>query len=62
MKLSGESLMGEQKYGIDEQRLAQYAQQIKQVVDMGIQVGIMIGGGNIFRAFRSQQGLRPRQG
>ena len=49
MKLSGESLMGEQKYGIDEQRLAQYAQQIKQVVDMGIQVGIMIGGGNIFR-------------
>jgi len=49
LKLSGESLMGEQKYGIDEQRLAQYAQQIKQVVDMGIQVGIMIGGGNIFR-------------
>ena len=48
LKLSGESLMGEQKYGIDEQRLAQYAQQIKQVVDMGIQVGIMIGGGNIF--------------
>jgi uridylate kinase len=49
LKLSGESLMGEQKYGIDEQRLAQYAQQIKQVVDMGIQIGIMIGGGNIFR-------------
>ena len=49
LKLSGESLMGEQKYGIDEQRFAEYAQQIKEVADMGIQIGIMIGGGNIFR-------------
>ena len=49
LKLSGESLMGEQRYGIDEKRLAEYAQQIKEVHDMGVQVGIVIGGGNIFR-------------
>ena len=49
LKLSGESLMGSKQYGIDEQRLAEYAQQIKQVADMGIQIGIVIGGGNIFR-------------
>ncbi len=49
LKLSGESLAGERKQGIDEERLAQYAQQIKEVADMGVQVGIVIGGGNIFR-------------
>lgn len=49
LKLSGESLMGEQKYGIDEKRLAEYAQQIKEVHEMGVQIGIVIGGGNIFR-------------
>ncbi|MBR0274526.1 MAG: UMP kinase [Bacteroidaceae bacterium] len=49
LKLSGESLMGEQKYGIDEKRLAEYAEQIKDVHDMGVQIGIVIGGGNIFR-------------
>ncbi|MBQ2595682.1 MAG: UMP kinase, partial [Bacteroidaceae bacterium] len=49
LKLSGESLMGEQKYGIDEKRLAEYAQQIKEAHEMGVQVGIVIGGGNIFR-------------
>ena len=49
LKLSGESLMGAKQYGIDENRLAEYAQQIKEVADMGIQVGIVIGGGNIFR-------------
>ncbi len=49
LKLSGESLMGEKKYGIDEQRLAQYAEQIKEIHDMGVQIGIVIGGGNIFR-------------
>ena len=49
LKLSGESLMGEQKYGIDEKRLADYARQIREVHDMGVQVGIVIGGGNIFR-------------
>ena len=49
LKLSGESLMGEQGYGIDECRLAQYAEQIKEIHDMGVEVGIVIGGGNIFR-------------
>ncbi len=49
LKLSGESLMGEQRYGIDEKRLAEYAEQIKDVHDMGVQIGIVIGGGNIFR-------------
>ncbi|MBQ7494305.1 MAG: UMP kinase [Bacteroidaceae bacterium] len=49
LKLSGESLIGTQRYGIDEQRLAEYAQQIKDVHDMGVQIGIVIGGGNIFR-------------
>ena len=49
LKLSGESLMGEQKYGIDEKRLGEYAQQIKEIHDMGVQIGIVIGGGNIFR-------------
>ena len=49
LKLSGESLMGEQRYGIDEKRLAEYAEQIKEVHDLGVQIGIVIGGGNIFR-------------
>ncbi len=49
LKLSGESLAGVKKHGIDEERLSQYAQQIKEVADMGVQVGIVIGGGNIFR-------------
>ena len=49
LKLSGESLMGEQGYGIDVKRLNEYATQIKEVADMGVQIGIVIGGGNIFR-------------
>lgn len=49
LKLSGESLMGDKQYGIDENRLNDYAQQIKEIADMGVQVGIVIGGGNIFR-------------
>ena len=49
LKLSGESLMGEQRYGIDEKRLGEYAAQIKEIHDMGVQIGIVIGGGNIFR-------------
>jgi uridylate kinase len=49
LKLSGESLMGEQRYGIDEKRLAEYALQIKEIHDLGVQIGIVIGGGNIFR-------------
>ncbi|MDO4780118.1 MAG: UMP kinase [Bacteroides sp.] len=49
LKLSGESLMGEKKYGIDEGHLAEYAEQIKKIQALGVQVGIVIGGGNIFR-------------
>ena len=49
LKLSGEALMGERQYGIDPARLAEYAQEIKKIVDKGIEVAIVIGGGNIFR-------------
>ena len=49
LKLSVESLMGEKQYGIDEKRIAEYATQIKEIADMGIEIGIVIGGGNIFR-------------
>ena len=49
LKLSGESLMGEQGYGIDVKRLNEYAEQIKEAVTSGVQIGIVIGGGNIFR-------------
>ena len=49
LKLSGESLMGTKQYGIDSDRLAMYAQEIKSVVDKGVEVAIVIGGGNIFR-------------
>ncbi len=49
LKLSGESLAGESKQGINTERLNEYAAQIKEIADMGIQIGIVIGGGNIFR-------------
>jgi uridylate kinase len=49
LKLSGESLMGDKQYGIDSERLTDYAEQIKEAVQAGVQVGIVIGGGNIFR-------------
>ena len=49
LKLSGESLMGSKEYGIDEIRLKEYAEQIKEIAELGIQVAIVIGGGNIFR-------------
>lgn len=49
LKLSGESLAGQQGYGIDVCRLNDYAAQIKEARDMGVQIGIVIGGGNIFR-------------
>jgi uridylate kinase len=49
LKLSGEALMGEKNYGIDPDRLADYAKDIKGIVDKGIEVAIVIGGGNIFR-------------
>ncbi len=49
LKLSGEALMGDRQYGIDPNRLAEYAEEIKKVVEKGIEVAIVIGGGNIFR-------------
>ncbi|MBT8265391.1 MAG: UMP kinase [Bacteroidia bacterium] len=49
LKLSGEALMGSRKYGIDPLRLAEYAQDIKQIKELGVEVAIVIGGGNIFR-------------
>ncbi len=55
LKLSGESLMGKQGYGIDANRLAEYAEQIKEVHGMGVQIGIVIGGGNIFRGLSGSQ-------
>lgn len=52
LKLSGESLMGNQQYGIDTTRLSEYARQIAAVANEGVQVGIVIGGGNIFRGLQ----------
>ena len=49
LKLSGEALMGTRQYGIDPQRLSEYAKDIKEIVEKGIEVAIVIGGGNIFR-------------
>jgi len=55
LKLSGESLMGAQGYGIDPVRLNQYAEQIKALADQGVEIGIVIGGGNIFRGLSGAQ-------
>jgi uridylate kinase len=53
LKLSGESLMGQQKFGITAEMLQHYAQQIKKLRDMGVEVAVVIGGGNIFRGIQS---------
>lgn len=60
LKLSGESLMGDKQFGIDNNRLASYADQIKELIDMGIEVAIVIGGGNIFRGVQAEQGGMDR--
>ncbi|MCK4664281.1 MAG: UMP kinase [Bacteroidales bacterium] len=52
LKLSGEALMGSKNYGIDAERLSQYAEQIKEIVNLGVETGIVIGGGNIFRGLK----------
>jgi len=63
LKLSGEALMGEQQYGIDPIRLKEYAQEIKKVTQLGIEVAIVIGGGNIFRGLSgASQGMDRVQG
>ena len=49
LKLSGESLMGEKEFGIDHNRLSQYASEIKSIAGKGVEIAIVIGGGNIFR-------------
>lgn len=54
LKLSGESLMGSQGFGIESDRLLHYAQEIKSAVEMGVEVAIVIGGGNIFRGLQAQ--------
>jgi uridylate kinase len=60
LKLSGESLMGNKQFGIDHERLTEYASQIKEVSEMGIQVAIVIGGGNIFRGIQAAEGGMDR--
>lgn len=56
LKLSGEALMGEKQFGIDHDRLNQYAKEIKEIVDAGVEVAIVIGGGNIFRGIQAVNG------
>lgn len=60
LKLSGESLMGDKAFGIDNNRLASYAKQIKEIRDSGVQVAIVIGGGNIFRGVQAEEGGMDR--
>ena len=60
LKLSGESLMGNKQFGIDHDRLAIYANEIKAVVDKGLEVAIVIGGGNIFRGIQASEGGMDR--
>ena len=60
LKLSGESLMGDKQFGIDNKRLDQYALEIKEIVKAGIEVAIVIGGGNIFRGVQAEQGGMER--
>ena len=55
LKLSGESLRGEKKYGIDSAILQQYAEEIKKVKDLGVEIAIVIGGGNIFRGVQAEK-------
>lgn len=60
LKLSGESLMGKNQFGIDNDVLMQYSREIKAVVDKGVEVAIVIGGGNIFRGLQASEGGMDR--
>jgi len=60
LKLSGESLMGNKQFGIDNDRLNIYAKEIKEIVEQGIEVAIVIGGGNIFRGIQAEEGGMER--
>ena len=53
LKLSGEALMGDQEFGIDPKVLGQYAEEIRLIHDLGVQIGIVIGGGNIYRGIEN---------
>ncbi len=55
LKLSGEALMGPNGYGIDSEKLKQYTQEIKKVKDLGVEIAIVIGGGNIFRGVQGEK-------
>lgn len=63
LKLSGESLMGSQQYGIEPNMLQHYAHQIKEIQTMGAEVAVIIGGGNIFRGLQAEEtGIEPVTG
>jgi uridylate kinase len=60
LKLSGEALMGNKHFGIDNERLMQYAKEVKEISDLGVQIGIVVGGGNIFRGVQAERGGMDR--
>ncbi|MEY4866252.1 MAG: hypothetical protein RLY64_506 [Bacteroidota bacterium] len=60
VKLSGEALMGDKQFGIDSNRIAQYAEDIKEITQLGCEVAIVIGGGNIFRGVQAEAGGMDR--
>ena len=60
LKLSGESLMGDKAYGIDSKVLSAYANEIQAIVEQGIELAIVIGGGNIFRGVQAEEGGMDR--
>ncbi len=63
LKLSGESLMGDNSFGLDPQVIAQYAREVKEIVELGVEVAIVIGGGNIYRGMNeSETGIERAQG
>ena len=63
LKLSGETLMGDQQYGIDPKMLTYYTKQIKELIDIGVEVAVVIGGGNIFRGLSAaESGVERTQG
>ena len=63
LKLSGETLMGDQQYGIDSKMLTYYTKQIKELIDIGVEVAVVIGGGNIFRGLSAaESGVERTQG
>ena len=63
LKLSGESLMGDNSFGLDPKVIEQYAHEIKRITDLGVQVAVVIGGGNIYRGMNeSETGIERAQG